>query len=172
MKLSSNKIQNQHKRISYLAGLIIIGNIAWFGALPHGHFSAACLAAHSNIINGKTPDDLDDSTCSESDLREYVQQAKKVISNKWLPLKGFEDRSAVAMFAVGEKGTIEEARIVESSGSQAVDQSALDALKLASPLPPLPKGAPESIQIRYVFSWHVTHRYDRSEALRPGANPD
>ncbi len=121
------------------------------------------MAASPNIINGKTPDDIDESPCSESELIEYVEKAKKSISNKWQPIKGFEDRSAVTVFTVSQNGSIEEARIVESSGSQAVDQSALDALKASSPLAALPKGAPESIQIRYVFAWHVTHKYDRSK---------
>jgi TonB family protein len=122
----------------------------------------SAMAASPNIINGKTPDDIDESPCSESELFAYVEKAKKSISSKWQPVKGFEDRNAVAIFTVRQNGSIEDSKIIESSGSQAVDKSALDALKAASPLDSLPKGAPESIQIRYVFSWHVTHKYDRT----------
>jgi TonB family protein len=121
-----------------------------------GDFVAGSYAA--NIINGKTPEDADDKMCSEADLLDYVDKAKKDIGNKWQPVKGFEDRNVVVMFSVRQNGKIEDAKILEGSGSQAVDQTALEALKAASPLKPLPKEAPEPIQIRYVFSWHVTRK--------------
>ena len=111
-------------------------------------------SASPNIINGNTPDD-DANPCSEAELIDYVGKIKKDIGAKWQPVKGFEDRHVVVIFSVNQNGIIEESKVTESSGSQAVDQSALAALKLASPLTPLPKGAPPSIQIRYVFSWHV-----------------
>jgi TonB family protein len=115
-------------------------------------------AVSPNVINGSTPEDIDEEACSEAVLLDYVEKAKKYIGSKWQPVKGFEDRNVVAVFTVKQNGKIEDERIMEESGSQVADQSALNALKAASPLPPLPKGAPESIQIRYVFSWHVTRK--------------
>ncbi len=137
--------------------LVILSCLLAFASL---YGSAAC--AGPNIINGKTPDDIDEAPCSESELMDYVEKAKKAITSKWSPAKGFEDRNAVAVFTVTQNGKIENSKIIESSGSQVADESALKALKAASPLTPLPKGAPESIQIRYVFSWHVTHNYSRT----------
>jgi TonB family protein len=116
------------------------------------------LAASPNIINGRTPEDLDEKVCSEEELLDYVEKAKKCIGRKWQPVKGFEDRIVVVTFTVKQNGKIEDEKIIEESGSQAVEESALAALKAASPLPALPNGGPESIQIRYVFSWHVTRK--------------
>jgi TonB family protein len=121
------------------------------------YYSSPVISANtSKIINGQTPDTDDDHQCSQSDLYQYVEKVKKDIKAKWQPVKGFADRHVAVIFTVRESGAIEDAKVVESSGSQEADMSALSALKAASPLPPLPKGAPESIQIRYVFSWQVT----------------
>ncbi len=122
------------------------------------NLSLSTIAASPNIINGSTPADIDEQNCSQAELLDYVEKAKKYIASKWQPEKGFQDRNVVVVFAVKSNGSIEDERIIESSGSQAVDQSALAALKIASPLAALPKGAPEFIQIRYVFSWHVTRK--------------
>jgi TonB family protein len=119
-------------------------------------FNSPHAAAHSpKIINGRTTDDNDDEQCSQAELYQYVEKVKKDIKAKWQPIKGFANRHVTVVFTVRQNGAIEDAKIIESSGSQEVDQSALDALKTTSPLAPLPKGAPEFIQIRYVFDWQV-----------------
>jgi len=116
----------------------------------------ALAANNPKIINGNAADDNDNGQCSQSDLYQYVEKIKKDIRDKWQPVKGFADRHVTVVFTVRQNGVIEDAKIIEGSGSQEVDKSALDALKAASPLSPLPKGAPEFIQIRYVFTWQVT----------------
>jgi TonB family protein len=142
----------------YLTKVLAVVSVAmsilcfWIDLSPNA------LAASPNIINGATREDIDEETCSEAELLDYVEKAKKYIGSKWQPVKGFEDRNIVVVFTVNKNGKIEDEKIVEESGSQVADQSALIALKAASPLPALPKGAPESIQIRYVFSWHVTRK--------------
>ncbi len=116
---------------------------------------AATAADSPKIINGNAADDSNDEQCSESDLYQYVEKIKNDIRGKWQPIKGFADRHVTVIFTVRQNGVIEDAKIIEGSGSQEVDRSTLEALKAASPLAPLPKGAPESIQIRYVFTWQV-----------------
>jgi len=141
----------------YIASLVI-SSVLGIYTLAGCFGQIEAQAANPRIINGSTPDDIDDKPCSESELIAYVDKVKKDISTKWQPPKGFEDRNVTIVFTVKQKGAIEDPKVVESSGSQAVDQTALAALKASSPLAPLPKGAPESIQIRYVFSWHVSRK--------------
>jgi TonB family protein len=95
------------------------------------------------------------STFSQTDFSDYLNRIKKSIQMKWQPPPGFEDHSVATMFTIAKDGTIADASVVNSSGNDAVDSSALAALKAASPLEPLPPGSPASVQIKYKFSWHV-----------------
>ncbi|MBI4532922.1 MAG: TonB C-terminal domain-containing protein, partial [Candidatus Melainabacteria bacterium] len=90
------------------------------------------------------------------DFGLYMTQMKQTIQKHWQPPKGFENRRVVATFTILRDGTITNAELVDPSGIEAVDKSALNALRVASPLDPLPLGAPKSVQIRYQFDWHVT----------------
>ncbi|MBX9692791.1 MAG: TonB family protein [Cyanobacteria bacterium] len=90
------------------------------------------------------------------DFSSYMTKMKRDIQAKWVPPKGFDQRKVVAVFSIRKDGQIVDPEIVDGSGVQAVDQSALEALKLASPLDPLPEGAPYYVQIRYQFDWKVS----------------
>ncbi len=92
------------------------------------------------------------------DLHAYIADVKRVIQAKWQPPKGLEEHRLMTNFTILKDGTIEQAEVTESSGIAAVDRSALDALKAASPLPALPAGSPPSIQLRYRFAWKVNRK--------------
>jgi len=98
-------------------------------------------------------DDEDDDVNPNLDLTGYVNKIKQDIQKKWQLPKGFESKRVTTVFSIMRDGKIENAAVVESSGTPAIDKSALDALKSASPLDPLPKGAPESIDLKYSFDW-------------------
>jgi colicin import membrane protein len=109
----------------------------------------------AKIINGETPPDQDESANPVA-VDDYVARIKSVISQKWQPPKGLQEHRVVTSFTILKNGLIVDPSVNESSGNAEIDRSALKALKEASPLEPLPAGAPSSIQIRYVFDWHVT----------------
>jgi protein TonB len=100
-------------------------------------------------------DEDDDSDGSNVDFAPYMATMKKSIQAKWASPKGFDQKKVVAVFSILRDGRITEAELVESSGSAEIDKSALQALKDASPLAPLPKGAPKHVQIRYQFDYKV-----------------
>jgi TonB family protein len=101
-------------------------------------------------------DEDEDDVDHALDMRPYVAKMKSDIQKKWVPPKGLENRKLVAIFTIMRDGAIVRATIVESSGQADVDKSAMDALKAASPLDPLPKGAPRSVDIKYQFDWNIT----------------
>jgi len=111
--------------------------------------------AERKVINGSTPEDTDDTPSVNVDYGMYMEKMNSDIRGKWRPPKGLEQRRVVTTFQIMRDGVIFEPSITQSSGIPAVDQSALDALKAASPLDALPAGAPRSIAIRYVFDWRV-----------------
>ena len=100
-------------------------------------------------------DEDDDNDGSNVDFAPYMAAMKKAIQAKWVSQKGFEQKKVVAVFSILRDGRITEAELVESSGSAEIDKSAMQALKDASPLAPLPKGAPKHVQIRYQFDYKV-----------------
>jgi TonB family protein len=102
------------------------------------------------------PDDEDDDNDgSNVDFAPYMATMKKTIQAKWVSPKGFDQKKVVAVFSILRDGRITEAELIESSGSAEIDKSAMQALKDASPLAPLPKGAPKHVQIRYQFDYKV-----------------
>jgi TonB family protein len=113
------------------------------------------LVADRKIINGSTPEDTDDTPVVNVDYGMYMEKMKADIRGKWRPPKGLELHRVVTTFQIMRDGVIVEPVVTESSGIPSVDQSAIDALKSASPLDSLPSGAPRSIAIRYVFDWRV-----------------
>ncbi len=112
-------------------------------------------AAKSLAKEAAEGDENDDSAPQKVDMGPYIKEMKRQIQSKWTPPKGMLEKRVVSVFSIRRNGNIEDPTIVESSGTEAVDQSALAALKAASPLPKLPAGAPQFIQIRYQFDWKV-----------------
>ncbi len=100
-------------------------------------------------------DEEDDNDGSNVDFAPYMAAMKKSIQAKWVSPKGFDKKKVVAVFSILRDGRITEAELIESSGSAEIDKSAMQALKDASPLAPLPKGAPKHVQIRYQFDYKV-----------------
>jgi TonB family protein len=100
-------------------------------------------------------DDDDDAGSGHADFSGYITKMKQDIQSKWQPPKGFEDEQVTTVFTIKRDGTIVDPQITQGSGKDAVDKSALEALQKASPLAPLPAGAPKSVQMRYQFQWHV-----------------
>ena len=123
-------------------------------AVPAKTGASASKTAAKTADNNENNDD-DDSDGSNVDFDPYMATMKKTIQAKWVSPKGFDQKKVVAVFAILRDGRITEAELVESSGSAEIDKSALQALKDASPLAPLPKGAPKQVQIRYKFDYKV-----------------
>ncbi|MBX3074906.1 TonB C-terminal domain-containing protein [Candidatus Obscuribacterales bacterium] len=101
-------------------------------------------------------DDIDYSKFGPVDYGPYMSKMKRDIQSKWIPPKGFKDQKVVAVFTIMKDGSITNASIADGSGVAQIDESAMAALKSASPLDPLPAGAPPYVQMRYVFEWKVT----------------
>lgn len=107
----------------------------------------------------KKPDDEDDDDVNPNlDFGAYMTKMKQDIRGKWQPPKGLESRRVSVVFSIQRDGAITNPEVVEGSGNEEVDKSAMTALSAASPLDPLPKGAPKSVDIRYVFDWKTSSK--------------
>ncbi|MBX9877381.1 MAG: TonB C-terminal domain-containing protein [Candidatus Obscuribacterales bacterium] len=118
------------------------------------------------------PEDAQDSDDDEDedakpkaplDFGTYMSKMKQQIQAKWQPPKGMENRKIAVIFTIKRDGSIIEPQIVESSGEPKADAAAMEALTAASPLEPLPLGAPKSVQIRYQFTWRISRSDDSAK---------
>jgi TonB family protein len=107
------------------------------------------------IVAADTPVDEGSAANSAPGLDSYIANAKGQIKQKCHPPKGLKEHQVVTTFTVLKNGLIVDPVVTESSGDGTLDQGAIDALKAVSPLAALPKGAPNSIQIRYIFDGRV-----------------
>lgn len=82
----------------------------------------------------------------KTDFGPYIQQVQRLFRNQWHPPKSLESRNVSVSFAIACNGQILRPKILATSGVEAVDLAALDALKRSAPLPSLP----ETFQGRYV----------------------
>jgi TonB family protein len=119
--------------------------------------AAASAVAHPVRRDDQNDDDDLDFDQPKVDMGPYMRNMKSHIQAKWTPPKGLEQKKVTAVFTILKDGTITEAEVIEASGEPTVDQSALDALKAASPLQPLPLGSPKSIRVNYKFQWKVSN---------------
>lgn len=70
----------------------------------------------------------------------YLDRVVSLIGQKWSrPLADPDVVQSTFYFRITKEGQLSELRLVESSGSQAFDQTAEKAVRGASPFPPLPK---------------------------------
>ena len=135
------------------------------GKVKIGHPVDSLALKHPDLTHSRPPrppcaDNKDEEEEAEPvapvDFGNYMAKMKECIRKKWQPPKGFENRRIVTTFTILRNGSIVNPAIVEGCGLDAADKTALDALQAASPLDPLPLGAPKSVQIRYQFDWRVT----------------
>jgi len=119
--------------------------------------AAASAAAHPVQRDDQNEADDLDFDQPKADMGPYMRYMKSHIQAKWTPPKGLEHKRVTAVFTILKDGTIVDAEVIEASGEPTVDQSVLDALKAASPLQPLPMGAPKSIRVNHKFQWKVSN---------------
>lgn len=87
----------------------------------------------------------------------YMQKVHQKVGSAWkapseTPKEGSK---AVVIVTILRDGSLIENRLHMKSGSDAWDQSALDAVKKAAPFDPLPKSYPRtSVEVHFHFEWN------------------
>ncbi len=94
-------------------------------------------------------------TSDEVDLSDYVAAMEKKIRKSWFPPKGEETKKIILKFKINGQGAASSIRLKSSSGIMIADEAAMTAVKTASPFAPLPKGAPDPVEILFTFDYSV-----------------
>lgn len=127
--------------------------------MPKGPSVSSPPGTMPDSFSGAPDAGVDEQALVDIDLHPYIHQAKAIIQSRWDPPKGLEHKRTVAVFTIQRDGTITDSEIIESSGVESLDKAALAALAKASPLPPLPEGAPKSIRLRHRFEIRIRTQY-------------
>ncbi len=92
----------------------------------------------------------------EPDFGPYMKELQRRIKMNWDPPKGNESKRVVLLFKIARDGRLISVQVHKSSGLQAADNAAVNAVKLTAPFRPLPpefKG--NSIDIQFTFDYNV-----------------
>lgn len=92
----------------------------------------------------------------EPDFGPYMKELQRRIKMNWDPPKGNESKRVVLLFTISKDGRLITVKVHRSSGLQAADNAAINAVKLTAPFRPLPpefKG--QSVDIQFTFDYNV-----------------
>ena len=96
------------------------------------------------------------NTIIQNDFSEYMKGVQSKIQRNWNPPDFGEDGQAVILFKISRRGDLVNTEVVQSSNNEVFDESALEALKKASPFGKFPANtARDSLTIKYTFNTSV-----------------
>jgi TonB family protein len=89
------------------------------------------------------------------DFGPYMSDLQLSIKRNWRPPKGDRTNRVMLHFKVHSNGELSDLAIANSSGLPTMDEAALDAVSRTAPFSPLPKGAPENVDIEFSLDYNV-----------------
>ena len=92
----------------------------------------------------------------EPDFGPYMKELQRRIKMNWDPPKGNESKRVVLLFSISKDGRLLNVQVSKSSGVQAADRAAINAVQLTAPFKPLPaefKG--QKVDIQFTFDYNV-----------------
>lgn len=106
----------------------------------------------------------------EVDYVTYMQDVQKSIKAHWYPPKQAQPLRTVLFFYIQSDGSIKDLHIQKSSGVDACDAAALQAVERCTSFPALPANAPDQIQIEFSLDYNMLS--GRKETLTPAEQID
>lgn len=107
--------------------------------------------AKNNDRTGHDPD----TGVAAPDFGPYMTALQRRIKRGWFPPKIPTSNRTIVRFNISRDGELSGLRISKSSGDAMTDKAALSAVENAAPLPHLPAGSPESVDVEFTFDFNV-----------------
>ena len=97
---------------------------------------------------------------SNADFGPYLEMIRKRVQSVWKYPAGISGSHQVnIVFVIDRSGNLAQARVVDST-SRSLNDSALQAMKLASPFPPIPDGLKElagtPVRVRFHIDFGIS----------------
>lgn len=131
--------------------LLFIGvtAVVFFGG---NSYELANIGKNNNTAPAQTQNN-GDTKVDNGSFQPYMDIMHEKITKKWTPPQTDKDADVTVEYTIMKNGYVKDPRIVKSSGNNAIDKSAIDALNNASPLPPLPLSYDkDSINVKFNFT--------------------
>jgi len=94
-------------------------------------------------------------TGAPAPISAYLKELHRRIKHAWTPPSG-DTRSAEVLFRIKHNGTLVSIKIVQSSGDETIDESAMRAISACSPFKALPADfSPAFLDLQYTFNYTV-----------------
>ena len=107
-------------------------------------------------IEAKKPQEVKQEPINKEVLDSYIKDIEVSIKTNWTPPVGSNLKKASVKFTVNKEGELINNQIYSSSGLVEFDKSALDAIELSKPFPPLPdKLNRETLDIIFTFDFNI-----------------
>lgn len=97
----------------------------------------------------------------EVNFKPYMDEVQVTMKRAWHPPGANEGHQVVVLFNVAKDGVISNASISKHAKTVEADQAALEAVRSASPLKPLPEGSPNMVDIEFTFDYNVISESER-----------
>ena len=92
----------------------------------------------------------------EPDFGPYMKELQRRIKMNWDPPKGNESKRVVLLFSISKDGRLLNVKVAKTSGVQAADRAAINAVQLTAPFKPLPaEFRGQKVDIQFTFDYNV-----------------
>ncbi len=92
----------------------------------------------------------------EPDFGPYMRELQRRIKRNWEPPRGNRSKRVVLLFRISKDGRLLDVKVHKSSGAQAADRAAIEAVELTAPFRPLPpEYRGKDIDIQFTFDYNV-----------------
>jgi len=106
------------------------------------------------------------ATAPNVDFGPYMKRMQDKIKSYWAPPAMDLNAQIVVKYRILKNGSLDSYGISASSGSQELDNAAIEALKKAAPFEPLPEGFnKESILVQFTFDYQKPNNVATQQAL-------
>lgn len=98
---------------------------------------------------------VDNNVRDNIDFQPFMNELQIKIKEVWFPPRGNEGHHAIVAFKVSKDGYASDIKFIKHASTAAADDAALKALRNATPLPKLPAGAPDKVDVEFSFTYNV-----------------
>ncbi|MBX9669319.1 MAG: TonB C-terminal domain-containing protein [Candidatus Obscuribacterales bacterium] len=142
-------------------GIVLILICALSGAIFHVWTESETPASPAVTTEKAKPESQD-----KVNFGPYMDDLQRRIKRSWFPPKSNQSKHIQVVFKVKTDGTISGVRLQKSSKSGSANAAALKAVNNASPVRPLPAGAPSEVNVQFTFDYNVIRDTDTNTSSK------